>query len=258
MRRSLPFLHTLASLAVASAIVGLGAPLQAQDRNVNMAYFVTTSLAHVVQFEEGMRAHVGWHAQQGDPWPGFVYQAMQGGPEYVWVSPNHTWADFDDPPVDPHADMVDFAERAGAHSTGLDARTWVTWTGLSIPPAPDAVVPIWQVIEWKFLNSAEGGQAVRAAFAKVKGALEGQGGAFRYTVNEVVAADTGPELFVAIAHQSLGEMDGGAPDALPQLLAQAYGHADAVQVMRTLETHLTPIANRFWVLRPDLSHMPGM
>jgi hypothetical protein len=48
------------------------------------------------------------------------------------------------------------------------------------------------------------------------------------------------------------------PGALERLLAEAYGHADAVQIVRTFEKYLTPTASRFWVLRPDPSHMPGM
>jgi hypothetical protein len=247
-----------ARLALVFAFLAFALPVQAQDGNVAMAYFVTTDLAHVMQFEEGMRDHAEWHAQQNDPWPGMVYQAMHGGVEYVWVSSNHTWADFDNPPVDTQADMADFADRAGSHVTSLDVRTWVTWADQSIPPAADAVVPIWQVIEWDFENTAEGYQAVRAAFGKVRGALEQQGGPFRYTVNEVVGIDAAPQLFVAIAHQSMSEMDGGEPGALERLLAEAYGHADAVQIVRTFEKYLTPTASRFWVLRPDLSHMPGM
>ena len=232
-------------LALVCAFLAFALPVQAQDRNVAMAHFVTTDLANAMQLEEGMRDHVGWHAQQNDPWPGMVYQAMHGGVEYVWVSSNHTWADFDNPPVDTQADMADFADRAGSHVS-------LTPSGLLTS------CPIWQVIEWDFDNTAEGYQAVRAAFGKVRGALEQQGGPFRYTVNEVVGIDAAPQLFVAIAHQSMSEMDGGEPGALERLLAEAYGHADAVQIVRTFEKYLTPTASRFWVLRPDLSHMPGM
>jgi hypothetical protein len=245
-------------LAFTCAFLGFVLPVQAQDGDVAMGYFVTTDLANVMQLEEGMRDHVGWHAEQDDPWPGFVYQAMHGGPEYVWVSPNHTWADFDNPPVDPQADMGDFVERAGSHVTSLDVRTWVTWSDQSIPPAPDAVVPMWQVIEWDFKSTSEGTEALRAAFGKVKAAFEQQGESLRYTVNEVVGLDAGPQMFVAIARESMGELDGGEPNALERMLAGAYGHADAVHIMRTFEKYLTPTANRFWVLRQDLSHMPDM
>lgn len=244
--------------ALALAMLAFAVPLQAQDGNVNMAYFVTSDLANVMQLEEGIRGHVDWHAQQDDPWPGMVYQAVQGGVEYVWISPNHTWGDFDDPPVNPQEDMADFAERAGAHATGLDVRTWLTWQDVSMPPAQDAVVPIWQVIEWDFDNTAEGLQIVRSAFGKVRTAFEQQGIATRYTVNEVVGIDGSPAMFVAIALDSMSEMDSGESGTLESLLAQAYGQADATQIIRSLEEYLTPTASRFWVLRPDLSHMPGM
>ncbi len=253
-------MKTGTKLAFTFAFFGFVLPLQAQDGDVAMGYFVTTDLANVMQLEEGMRDHVGWHAEQNDPWPGFVYQAVHGGPEYVWVwvSPNHRWADFDNPPVDHQADMADFVERAGSHVTSLDVRTWVMWSDQSIPPDPDAMVPMWQVIEWDFKSTSEGTEALRAAFGKVKAAFEQQGESLRYTVNEVVGLDAGPQMFVAIARGSMGELDAGEPNALERMLAGVYGHADAVHIVRTFEKYLTPTANRFWVLRQDLSHMPDM
>jgi hypothetical protein len=245
-------------ITLAFALLAFALPVQAQDGNVTMGYFVTTDLANVVQFEEGMREHVGWHADQNDPWPGLVYQAMHGGLEYVWVAGNHTWAAFGNPPVDPAADQADFAERAGAHATGLDLRTWVTWTDVSRPPAADAVVPLWEVIEWDLTATSEGISALQSAFAKVKEALDEQGAPLLYTVNHVVGIDGAPQMFVAIAHESLDEMDASDPGALESLLVGAYGHADGVQVMRTFEAFLTPTASRIWMLRTDLSHMPGM
>lgn len=243
---------------LACALLGFALPLEAQEGNVTMAYFVTTDLANVMQLEEGIRDHVDWHAQQNDPSPGLVYQAMQGGNEYVWVSGGHMWADFDNPPVDPHADMADFAEGAGSHTTGLDVRTWVTWTDVSMPPADLSVVPIWEVIEWDLRATSEGFQALHSAFGKVKAAFEEQGIATRYTVNHVVGIDGAPQMFVAIAHDSMGEMDAMEPGGLDRMLAQAHGHAEAVQIIRTFEAYLTPRASRWWVLRTDLSYMPGM
>ena len=243
-------------LALACTLLSFAVPLQAQDGNHTMGYFVTTNLAHVMQLEEGMREHVGWHVDQNDPWPGFMYQAMHGGIEYGWVSPGHTWADFDNPPIDMHADMADFAQNAGEHVLDLDVRTWTTWSDVSLEPAPDAVVPIWQVMEFDFKATEEGRQAVMSAMAKVKAVME-QAGA-RYTVNEVVGADSSPQLFIGLAHETMGEMDEMGGDAFASMLAQAYGHADAIHIIRTFEAYMTPLATRVWTLRPDLSHMPGM
>lgn len=79
----------------------------------------------------------------------------------------------------------------------------------------------------------------------------------QYSVNEVVNADVAPELFVAIAHHSLGELDAKGP-SLQMLLAEAHGHTEAVQIMRTFEKYLEPTAHPIWTLRQDLSYMPGM
>jgi hypothetical protein len=246
------------SLTPLLGLLLIAAPVQAQDGDVAMAYFVTTDTESVLELEEAIQEHVQWHAGQNDPWPGLVFQAMTGGMEYVWVTPGRTWGDFDSPPVDPHEDMVDFVERAGSSVMSLDIQMWSVWSDLSRSPAPDAMVPIWEVLEFDFVNSAEGREALLNAFRKVKDAMDGQGLPIRYNVNEVQASDTGPGLFVSIAHDSFGELDGGDPNGLQMLLTQAYGHAEGVQVIRTLEQYLTPTARRFWVLRPDLSHMPPM
>ena len=246
------------TLVCAFALLGLAVPAHAQDGNVSMAYFVTTDLANAGGLEEGMRGHVGWHADQNDPWPGMIYQAMHGGIEYVWVTNGLTWSDIGSPPFNPADDMADFADQAGEHVTSLDVRTWVTWMDVSRPPAADAVVPHWEVIEWDLKQTSEGLEALQSAFAKVKEALDAQGAPLRYTVNQLVGIDAAPQLFVAIAHDSLAELDANQPRALETLLAGAYGHSDAAHIMRTFETYLSPTATRIWNLRTDLSYMPGM
>lgn len=251
-------MRTRITLVLAFALLGLSAPVDAQDGNISMAYFVTSDVVNAGGLEEGMRGHAGWHADQNDPWPGMIYQAMHGGVEYVWVTNGLTWSDIGSPPFDPQADMADFAERAGEHITSLDVRTWATWMDVSRPPAPDAVVPHWEVIEWDLTQTSEGLQALQSAFAKVKEAFDAQGAPLRYTVNHLVGIDAAPQLFVAIAHDSLAELDANEPRALESLLAQAYGHAEAIHVMRTFEKYLSPTATRIWNLRTDLSYMPGM
>ena len=43
----------------------------------------------------------------------------------------------------------------------------------------------------------------------------------------------------------------------PALLAGPWDER-ARRIIRTFEEYLTPTASRFWMLRTDLSHMPGM
>lgn len=100
-------------------------------------------------------------------------------------------------------------------------------------------------------------EALRSAFGKVKAAYEAEGLPVRCTVNEMVGIDGAPQMFVAIALEPLSLMTGGEPDGFERLRAQVHGHADAVQLSRTFETYLSPIATRVWMLRPDLSHIPG-
>ena len=59
-------------LAFTCAFLGFVLPVQAQEGDVAMAYFVTTDLANVMELEEGMAGHVAWHADQNDPWPAWL------------------------------------------------------------------------------------------------------------------------------------------------------------------------------------------
>ena len=56
----------------------------------------------------------------------------------------------------------------------------------------------------------------------------------------------------------MAELDIGEPGDFERMLAQAHGHAEAVAIIRTFEKHLKVTANRFWILRQDLSYLPGM
>ncbi len=251
MKRLTPF-------TVLFATLGLVLPLQAQDGNVSIGYFVTAEISHAPQLEQAMREHTEWHASQNDPWPGLVYQAMTGGVEYVWVGPGHTWADFDNPPVDPAQDMAHFARTAGPHVATVDVWIWSLWEDVSIPPPDDEMIPIYEVLEFDFMDTAEGREALTNALAKAKSAIESQGLPFQYGVNEVESSDGPPTVFVALAHRSFAEMDQADPNGFQQMLTQVYGHAEAVQIIRTFEKVLKPRSRRFWILRQDLSHIPGM
>ncbi len=251
MKRLTPF-------AVLLATAALILPLHAQDGTLGIGYFVTAEVSHVPQLEEAIREHAAWHGSQNDPWPGFVYQALTGGIEYVWVAVGHKWADLDNPPIDPAADLAHWARTGGPHVATQEVWMWSLWEDVSIPPPEDEMIPIYEVIEFDFMDTAEGRDALMSALTKAKSAIESQGLPFQYGVNEVESSDGPPMVFVALAHRSFAEMDQADPNGFQRMLTQAYGHAEAVHIIRTFEKVLKPRSRRFWMLRQDLSYMPGM
>jgi hypothetical protein len=247
----------LTGMFLALAVFAIAVPLSAQEGNLAYGYFVTADDADAPALEEGMRQHAAWHGEQGDTWTWVVYQAMTGGiPEYVWVSPGHMWADFDNPVIDEAADIVNWAKTGAPHSTTVTGTMWSTWTDVSRPPPAGEIVPIYEVLEFDLNATTEGREALLHTFGKIKDAMDAQNVPFQYTVNEVESSDEPPSLFVAIAHASFAELDGGDPNGLQALLLQAYGHAETAHLMRTLESNLSPISRRFWAFREDLSYMP--
>jgi hypothetical protein len=248
----------LTRFALVLATLGAIVPLHAQQGNLSLGYFMTADDAHAPQLEAGIREHVAWHRSQNDTWSWATYQAMTGGIEYVMVSPGHMWADLDNPAIDMAADLANWAETGAPHTATVEANLWSSWADVSMPPPVAEPVPVYEVLEFDYTATTEGRAALLNAFAKIKTAIEGGPVPLQYTINEVESSDEPPTLFVAIAHQSFGELDGGDPNGLQTMLAQVYGHVETMQIMRALEGYLSPRARRFWVFRPDLSYVPGM
>jgi hypothetical protein len=245
MRYSIPLFTSLAALALA-------VPASGQGGNINMGVWVTVGMADVAKFEEAAAEHSQWHARQNDTWAWPVYQAMSGrSPEYVFVTPNHSWGDFDAPVVDMNADGAHWAESGARYSTSETIRFWEGLPDLGSPPADPTAFPIIQVIE--FSISPGGENAILHGAAKFKEATQGQG---TYTWSRSASSDGPPTLSIALWYPNFAALGGGGPTP-EEILTAAFGATEAGQLMEAFNEAATVTSSRIWVYRPDLSYIPN-
>lgn len=231
------------------------APVEAQDGPVTIGHFVSVHTVDVTAFEEAARQHMEWHASQNDTWEWPVYQAMTGkGVEYVAVSPNHRWADFDNPAVDMDADVANWIETAGEYEVEAETMIWTELTEFSIPPA-DPPPPIVRVIEWRIRPGGE--RAIMHGIEKYKEAVDQLGVDDPFTWSRVVSQEGPPRIFIAIWSESFAEWDEEGPDPI-EIMSEAHGEYEAREIFDAMADSWAEVNSRIWVHRPDLSYSPGM
>lgn len=250
------FVPAVVAGMLASAIVASPALGQMQDGPLVLAHFVHVDEVDVPDFEEAARAHAQWHRDQGDSWAWPIYQAMTGqGTEYVALSPNHTWGDFDNPQVPMDEDLDHWVEDGGARFvTSTESAMWMELADVSNPPS-DPPPPIVQVIEWDILPGGE--EAVMHGIGKYKEAVDEAGIDFPFTWSRMVSREGPPRIFLAIWAESFAEWDqeGSSP---MEIMTEAYGAYEARQIFADMAEAWTEVSSRIWVFRPDLSYTPGM
>lgn len=101
--KKLVFLFTLAAIA----ILTVTSPAQAQDAAAEMGYFVIAEpmAGHASAFEEGAMKHMEWYGEEGGSWTWAAFEIGFGARtgQYAFYSGGHTYADFDQPDVNPVA-----------------------------------------------------------------------------------------------------------------------------------------------------------
>jgi len=244
----------IAALAIATPVEP--ALAQSQDGPLVLAHFVRVDEVDVSDFEEAARAHAQWHRDQNDSWAWPIYQAMTGqGTEYVALSPNHSWADFDDPQVPMDRDLEHWIEDGGARFvTSTESVIWAELPDVSNSPA-DPPPPIVQVIEWEIQPGGE--EAVMHGIGKYKEAVDEARLDFPFTWSRMVSREGAPRIFLTIWADSFAEWDGEGPNPM-EIMTEAYGAYDAREIFADMAEAWTEVSSRIWVNRPDLSYTPGM
>ena len=244
MRRSLPLISVI--------VCSLSRPAAGQNGPITLGGFETVKGTDVEAFERAARSHNQWHRQQGDPWIWAAYQAMTGPTEYVFVSPGHRWADFDSPPLDMAADLAHWAGSGGRHTQTEVFRIWQELPALSNQPADPTAFPVVQVLEFQIRPGGDE-EAIWNAVGKYKEAV-GEQGNFGWA--RVVSSEQTPRFFAALWHPNFAALDSPAPDPLT-VMAEAHGRAEARAAADAFNANAAVVSTRIWVLRPDLSYMPG-
>ena len=237
-------------IALATGIIA--APTTAQENSVTLGVFVTVRAENVPDFEQGLREHNEWHGSQNDPQPWMTYQALTGHGEYAVLAPNMAWASLDAPAVDMGADVAHWSESGAEYTATEEIVLWSSIPGGN-PPADPTQYPIVQVFEFEIES---GGQpAVMDVIQGANEALTRTGAHFEWSI--VVSADGPPVVFVALWAESFAQL--GTPGPGPeQIMADAFGPGQGARLLSEFSEATTARSSQIWILRPDLSHVPGM
>jgi hypothetical protein len=217
-----------------------------------MAFFMTVDDANAGDLEEGIRRHNDWHRQQGDTWTWDVWQSVTGAPEYAYISSGHNWADFDAMDVDAGEDHNNWARTGAQHS---DVVNTVMWQDLAWGSRPPTDTPaLVQVFE--FVMNPGGQEAFNHVVRKFTEAAESTAWPGQYTWSQNLSGPGGTTHFVVIPAANFAAFNPQGSEPL-EVLTEAYGAAEARQLMEMFESVMTPGASRIWAHRPDLSYQPN-
>ena len=96
------------------------------------------------------KEHLDWHRQHNDTWTWNTYMIVSGERlgQYITMSPDHAWADFDAPAVSEREDAADATSKLGPHIESLSSGFWNELRDLSRPPDASPPYPLIQIIDY--------------------------------------------------------------------------------------------------------------
>ena len=205
-----------------------------------------------------MKEHVDWHRQQNDTWTWHTYMIVSGERlgQYITMTTDHAWADFDTPDVSEQEDAADASSRLGPHIESLGSGLWDELPDLSRPPDASPPFPLIQIINYGIKpskgavfagNVVQFGQTVDATNipATYLWFVKPHGGAGARTYTRIV-----PLANWAAMKPAPGTLNGF--DAF----SQTFGAAGLEQWMEGFGESVEWLTSEFWQYRPDLSHVP--
>ncbi len=232
--------------------------LPAQDppppANLALNYWQTVSPHNAADFEQGLREHMAWRKEKGDPWVWNTWQLIRGQRLglYFTGSPGHTWADLDNEPLGPEAG-AHYWSTAGKHVESLGATNGMTLTQWSHPPTEpptDGTLGLAYVLRVHPDKAEQFQDGVR----RFHEAVQKAGWDTRYVWTTTVTGGP-PDMVLVIPTPNWASM---APSATsPQkVVEKAFGEAAARVWSQQLADAIASETVEVWLFRPDLSHVP--
>ena len=249
------FVFLLALAAI--PILTVTSPAPAQNTPANMAYVVVAEpmAGHASAFEEGARKHQEWVGQQGGSWTWAAFEIALGERtgQYVFFSGGHTYADFDNPDVDPVANAESIDRNVAPHVENVRIQLTRLRPDLSMLGEAGPLSPFYEVVTFQ-VNPGHDQQWIHF-LEKFKTALEGVGAPLEYLVFQGAQGGTLGEWVVSIPHENFASMSG--PADFGALLEQAFGEFESRSLLGILNEAIASSTNEIYVLRPDLSRNLG-
>jgi hypothetical protein len=225
----------------------------AQEGTISRSYTLTVKAADVAQFEEAYLRHVDWHRQQNDTWTWTMWSSDTGDlGRYIVISGEHTWADFDSPPVDEAADGAHAMATFGQYLTSTNSGLGRYMADVSRPAADP--VPMVHVIDYELKAGKEGD--FLQVVGKFKDATDKANWPLHYLWFDIVSSGGGTDYVLVLQHPNWASF---APQEMSPaaVLENAFGRQEAQSLLDMFTGTIETSSERIWTLRPDLTYTPG-
>jgi len=244
---------------VVPLILSCALPVAAQEETPGVVakwHLVIVKPGEALQFENAYREHLKQHALNNDPWAWNTWQIVNGQHlgQYVILTPNHTWEEFDQHAEASRMDMADLTAHVLPHvqsiSSTLEAveSSISNWTEDSSRPNLVEIT----VFKLKYDRNREFFQAA----GKIHQAVVAKDPTRQYAWFSTVNGSDGPTMMLAIPHQNWAGFVREGPSVW-ELLEKAYGESEAGEIRKMVGTSIRSEHSYVLQHRVDLSYQPS-
>lgn len=236
----------------------LAVPAGAQDKSgtVTRWYLSTVKTGHDLQWEQAFKEHVGWHRQHNDSWTWHTYMIVSGDRlgQYITMSADHAWADFDAPDVSELEHAADTSSKLGPHIESMHSGFWNEILAFSRPPDNPPPFPLIQIIDYRIKpakrgvfeqNVAQFGEALDTTDfpAAYLWFVKPHGGAAARTFTRIVP------------RSNWASMEPGSRSSY-DAMTETFGAAGLEAWIASFGESVEWLTSELWQYRSDLSHVP--
>ena len=250
--------------AAPAASAGAGAQDAAAPRTVTRWRLATVKTGHDLQWEAAFREHVDWRRSRDDTWTWHTYVLASGDRlgQYLTLSADHAWADFDAPDVPEREDAADLSSRLGPHLEALRSGFWHELVDFSRPPDDPPPFPLIQIVDYRIKpgrravferNVEQFGEALdKTGFAAAYlWFVKPHGGAAARTFTRIVPRADWASMMPAPGAQSAP----GVRTSYDAMRA-TFGEAGLQAWIASFGESVEWLTSTLWRHRPDLSYVP--
>ncbi len=247
--------RTLSMMGLAIAVglsTGAGEPVP----NLAIGYDLDVKMGHQAQFEAAIKEQVSWYHQNSETWTWHCWEWLTGENVggYVFRSPGHTLADFDDRGERASRARKNFLKNVGPHLNSIQGSMGAVMMPISHWPQDFGEVPM--VTVYSFHLHYGMAQEFEHAIKRIHEAIQAANWPLNYAWISTISGGRMPGYALVIPQKSFQDM---APPDKPfwEMLDEQLGRteSDALRaaLLRCVSEHQSALA-RF---RADLSYMPA-
>ena len=231
---------------------GLPALAQEEPGNLARVAFWSIKAGMEEQFENGLKAHNGWHRQQNDSQALLTWEVVTGPRtgQYLRASFGHRWPDFDQDPKTADADAADSAIHLDPYIESGGPAIYRHIPELSRSAGETMPLARVLVFHLKYGKARE----FEAAVMKIHQAL-GKIDWPHYEWYALVDGGWGPTYVVSLPRANWAGFVPGEK-SLPEVVGEAYGD-EADGIWEAFEETVASQESYSVTFRSDLSYIPG-